>query len=740
MRRYFSSLNVRAFYQRRLVGSLLLSLALLVSCTHEVKDGNNPVDLETDPTLITSLTASTLTVPAGEAVQLSWQVPDESLTLTLEPDIGDVSGLSEAAVWSVGETTYTLSAKSTSSKATRKIEVEGQLPSTNVAWKLGAGHTAEVRYLDWSPTGQLLATSGADGMVKLWDATTGSLKFTLDDHFDSDTYSAKAEAVAFSPDGLFVASGSGAPFKGGSLKVWSVATGEVVADLVGHTEEVTDIAWSPDGTKLVSCGDALLRVWDIASGQELWSLDNYTYNAVAWSQDGEKIVGGDRSISVWNAETGEHLYEIDVFGGVWDVDWNADSSQFVSSGNGGKVVIWDADTGQPVRVLLRDDDEDYFQPLVVAWEPNTNRILGGGTEGELRIWDAATGREMLRVVGKARVVLGADWHPDGDRFAADDTIPWFSVWNAESGQKVMSSNGHAARVATVKLHEGKVASGGYDGTVKVWEAASGRSLGTLAELDTFVHAIAWHPDGSKLASASGQDNEGALKIWDMATRKQLFSVDAHRGEVYAVGWSPDGTRLASGGQDGTIKVRDGTTGSLLKTFEVQDYRPIFTLAWSPDGTKLAGGGYDEVKVWDAETSRLMHTFTIDRDPKTIAWSPDSQRLAVGGSSGKVQIIDSTSEKTLATIEAPYGIDELAWSPDGHRLATSGSTYDDEAKADDGVHVWVAATGERITGLEGHQQTTFGDFGSLALDWSSDGDSLVSGGVEGALLNWVYTSP
>jgi dipeptidyl aminopeptidase/acylaminoacyl peptidase len=98
----------------------------------------------------------------------------------------------------------------------------------------------------------------------------------------------------------------------------------------------------------------------------------------------------------------------------------------------------------------------------------------------------------------------------------------------------------------------RLASAGDDGTIEVWDAASGRQTATLQGHTTFVFSLAWSPDGRRLASASF---DGTLRLWDAASGQQVLTLEAHPGRpVYNVAWSPDGKRLASTGQDGTVRV------------------------------------------------------------------------------------------------------------------------------------------------------------------------------------------
>src|SRR5260370_17580430 len=268
-------------------------------------------------------------------------------------------------------------------------------------------------------------------------------------------------------------------------------------------------------------------------------------------------------------------------------------------------------------------------------------------------------------------------------------------------------------------------------TDKVWNTQSPAQLrksspvaGTL--LCTYnghsegVQALAWSPDGSRIASGSSDET---VQIWDATTGAQVRIYHGHAGSVSTIAWSPDSTRIASGSDDGTVQIWDATTGEQVGTYGSHSHA-VCTVVWSPDGVLIASGSFDKtVRIWDASTGRYVLTYRGHSDcVEAVAWSPDGTRIASGSDDGTVQVWDASTGKHVLTYSGhAKAVYTLAWSPDGTRIA-SGS--------DDGtVQIWDASTGEQVLIYRRHL-----GYVSAAV-WSPDGSCIVSGSFDKTVRVW-----
>ncbi|KAM7210635.1 hypothetical protein V8F06_013974, partial [Rhypophila decipiens] len=214
-------------------------------------------------------------------------------------------------------------------------------------------------------------------------------------------------------------------------------------------------------------------------------------------------------------------------------------------------------------------------------------------------------------------------------------------WNA----CLQTFEGHKDWVESVAFSPDgqRVVSGSGDGTVKIWDAASGSCLQTFEGHKDWVESVAFSPDGQRMVSGS---HDGTVKIWDAASGSCLQTFEGHKHWVQSVAFSPDGQRVVSGSHDGTVKIWDAASGSCLQTFEGHKHW-VQSVAFSPDGQHVPSDSRDQ---WDT----VLGSSWITCNGQNMLWLPHEyrstcravlgQKTLIGCSSGRIFIITFSQDK------------------------------------------------------------------------------------------------
>jgi WD40 repeat protein/tRNA A-37 threonylcarbamoyl transferase component Bud32 len=280
----------------------------------------------------------------------------------------------------------------------------------------------------------------------------------------------------------------------------------------------------------------------------------------------------------------------------------------------------------------------------------------------------------------------------------------------------------------------RIATASIDGTVKVWDAATGREVRTLPGVVP-VMCLAYSPDGKFIASGSLapglfdlRKSPGVVKVWDADTGRLAAKVSKYTGFVYSLAFSPDGRHIAYAvtNDDRMFVVCDAHTLKEVRVFR-GNASHVHRLRYSPDGRLLLAGFTDgSVKIWDAATFEPVRS--IDAHPAPVydlAFSPDGSRLASTGFDGTVCVWETVTGARALQLRGHTGVAMgVAFSPDGKHIASSG--YDKT------VRLWDAVTGEEKITLRGHDDTV------CSVAFSPDGKLLLSASFDKQARLWDAT--
>jgi WD40 repeat protein len=390
---------------------------------------------------------------------------------------------------------------------------------------------------------------------------------------------------------------------------------------------------------------------------------------------------------------------------------------------GGYVLARDpAQLAAQLLGRLLDDEDERMHVLLAQARTQVRRPCLLPQTASLR----EAGALLRTLTGHTREVAGVAVTPDGTRAVSASCDGTLKVWDMASGVELHTLAGHTSGVTGVAVTpDGKRAvSASADNTLKVWDIATGVELRSLKGHTREVTGVALTPDGKRAVSAS---YDTTLKVWDLATGHELHTLTGHQHTVYGVALMPDGRRAVSASNDGTLKVWDLASGVEVRTLAGHT-SGITGVAVTPDGSRVISASTDNtLKVWDLANGTEMRALTgHTREVTGVAVTPDGRRAISASTDNTLKVWDLASGTEVCTLTGhTSGVTGVAVTPDGRRAVS--------ASYDDTLMVWDLATGAEARNLAGHTS------GVTGVAVTPDGDGVVSTSWDGSLRVWELTT-
>jgi WD40 repeat protein len=591
------------------------------------------------------------------------------------------------------------------------------------AWKAGEplppvrtfqGHTERINCLAFSPDGKLLASSSRDMTISLWDVESGQEARTL------TGASSAMNRLAFSPNGQTLAAGC----EDGGVRLWNVNEKAEGTLLCKHSARVRCVAFSPDGKLLASGGeDKQVRVNDVTRSRPLYrSPQLNVVNNVTFSVDGKTLAAvcefPDGAVRLWDVAD---WTKVTLLPGhskhVGGLAYSPVAPLLATGSMDGTVRFWDLSASPPRSLSIGSVPSSY--EAIPAFTPEGRYLVASNAYGGISILkvpqppkpydpgppiklpdpvelakrpspadalkredipanllakagggDPAKAPPELVAVFDSKMARSVAISPDGKTLAAVN-LQAINLWNLADGSLRHACEGHTGEVFALAFSpDGKLLATASkdDGTVRLWDASTGKALGPLRGPKLPCSwGVAFSADSRLLASTS---HDGTVQIWDVAAGRIQRVLRGHTAVAGRVAFSPDGKLLASSGEDQRALLWDVATGWQMGEFRNEEpNNPVADVAFSPDGRSLAITSDLHTKIWDLATRQAR----LSLSGHVVAFRPDGKLLALGCGDGSVRLAAVGSEPLCGTNLSlfPKGwISKVAFTPEGRYLAAA----------------------------------------------------------------------
>lgn len=600
------------------------------------------------------------------------------------------------------------------------------------------GQQGQIKSVDFSPDGRILASASDNQSIFLWDTKTQAILRVLKGH------SKAVNTVRFSPDGKTLASASADK----SIRLWDVSTGKRLASLEGHQHWVMSVCFSPDGKILASASaDKSVRLWDLSNGnesvEEITLLEGHEAGvlSVNFSPDGKTLASGswDRSIRLWDIPSepsaGVQLKHTlkGHQGWVWSVAFSPDGKTLASVSDDKTLKLWDTQNGKAIKSI----DSHEKAAIAVAFNPDGKTLASASSDDTVKIWNINAQREIasaFSLKGHSYWIWTVVTSPDNQWIASAGEDKTICLWRVNpEGRVTLAHQVKGAEEAIKSLcftpDSKRLVSVSKDGEIYVWKIEKGQLISDDdAEFDGHdesINSVAITPNGEIIATACSDNTVG---LWSITGGEPLASLEAHKDVVLAVAISPDGRYLASASEDKTIilwNLKTRKKARVLKGHEAG----VRSLAFSHDSKILASGSLDKTaRLWGVRNGREMTSLKGHQERVNgVIFLNDSKTLA-----------SVSSDKTARLWDVESGTARLSLR--GHESAVLGlgllakKGWLVSVGVDKTLRLWDVSQENKTKLFEGHEREV------LSLATSKDGETLISASFDNTIKAWNLKNP
>ena len=416
-----------------------------------------------------------------------------------------------------------------------------------------------------------------------------------------------------------------------------------------------------------------------------------------FSPDGHRLISSDndRKVVLWDTQTGKPIKELNEGSIVPNNPWSADGKRLMIISSPNRTELWDAETGKPINELSNSININTG----LYWSDNGKRLLTLEPD-DVRLWDTQTATLIKKLPTTLRPSQPeVSWSPDGSRLVTENKEGMVQVWDAQTGVSVTDLPIQFASSGTKLLWAAKgrrFVTVDTEGKVQLWNAETGLLINDLPVI------LPLNPLGDQSTANLLVNNERLLtnsaegvKLWDALTGTLVKSLPVNGTDV-GLKWSGDGQRIMTW-SEGKVQLWNGQSGALVAALPV-----TASLVYGTGKSRrlLTVSAEGRLQLWDADTGarvRDLHLLVpFDSDSDAIS-TGDADRLLTGNREG-VKLWDSRTGALVATLPiATDDVDRVQWSEDGEWFVMEYYMKENREK-EKLTQLWNARTGELVAFL------------------------------------------
>ncbi|MBT31266.1 MAG: hypothetical protein CMO01_16550 [Thalassobius sp.] len=547
---------------------------------------------------------------------------------------------------------------------------------------------------------------------------------------------------------------------------------------IGHEGRATYVTINPSHTTIATtASDGVIKLWDIASGRILRTLDGHSskVNAISFSSDGKLLVSGsyDQTVKVWEVSTGMNIQTLEGHTSPIQTVAFSPDDLIVASGSGDfskdssdtSIKIWEVLTGK----MIHSFEGHEKSTSTLTFNSNGRYLVSGGWDNKVILWSLSNNKKLREYCGHTEKINTVKFNPDGMSFASCSQDKTIKTWDIVSGEMLynLPDNLGNSNSFSYSVDGRYIISGGLNHQINMWRSQNGKLLKSFPTKLSWISSVVYNPEGNIIACGNELEQTVVLNVekgemickltgyskkitglsfnstgdklaivndgkdiilWDMPSGKIYQKLQGHKGDIRSIAFAPNGNEILSGSADKTAVVwKSDKDGNNNRHIFKAHRKGIFSVAYHPSGKIFASGSADgTVILWERDTYRSIDTlFGNTKAYYEPAWnldfSPNGKFLLSAGHNSLLKVWDITSGNLIAKAKANEGaVRAVKTSHDGQFIFTAGF--------DKSIKKW-SGNGSIINEFNGHKDEV------LCLALHPKKNILASGSRDKSIILW-----